>query len=107
MSIGNDTDPGESPSPEEEAEIQKLTASDLQRIDDCLLSHVSIRQQKVARVIASAMIGSLGEQFPRIPDVFYSQRIKHLVEQGAIEAFGSLDRMRYSEIRLKSVDKTA
>jgi hypothetical protein len=43
----------------------------------------------------------LGERFPKIPDAFYSRRIKHLVEQGAIGAFGNLDRMRYSEIRLK------
>jgi Protein of unknown function len=42
----------------------------------------------------------LGHEFPGIPDVFYSLRIKHLVESGAIEAAGNLDRMRYSEIRI-------
>jgi hypothetical protein len=99
MSNASDLEPDSPLSPEEEAEARALTAADLKSIDDCLMSHISIRQQKVARIIASAM-DVLGERFPRIPDVFYSRRIKHLVETGAIEAFGNLDRMRYSEIRL-------
>jgi hypothetical protein len=93
MSNASDLEPDSPLSPEEEAEGRTLTAADLECIDDCLLSHISIRQEKVARVIASAMV-VLGERFPGIPDVFYSRRIKHLVEKRAIESFGNLARMR-------------
>jgi hypothetical protein len=76
-----------------------LTAADLQRIDECLLSHTSQEWQKVARVIGSTM-AVLGSQFPNVPDVLYAQRIKHLAEAGVIEAVGDLNRIRHSEVRI-------
>ena len=84
----------------EEAErARSLTAAQLQRIDECLLSHTPERWRKVAYVIGRTMTDSYRE-FPGLPDVFYSTRIKHLAARGLIEAAGNLDRMRYSEIRL-------
>jgi Protein of unknown function len=97
MSDSDDTNPDGPLTPEAEARARLLTAADLQHIDDCLLSHTSHRWQKVARVIAATM-AAVGHQFPGIPDVFYSLRIKHLVESGAIEAAGDLNRMRHSEV---------
>jgi len=44
---------------------------------------------------------ALSREFPHMPDGFYSTRIKHLAESGAIEAAGNLNRMRFSEIRLR------
>jgi hypothetical protein len=85
--------------PEEEARARLLAAADLQRIDERLLSHTSHRWYKVARVIGRAML-DLERQFPGIPAEFYSLRIKHLVESGAIEAAGDLNRMRFSEVRI-------
>lgn len=85
--------------PQQEALVRLLTAADLQRIDECLLSHTSDRWRKVARVVASTM-ASLAGHFPDVPDVFYSRRIKHLVASGALEAVGNLDRMRFSEVRI-------
>jgi hypothetical protein len=41
---------------------------------------------------------ALNHQFPGIPDVFYSLRIKHLVKSGTLEAAGNLNRMRFSEV---------
>jgi len=82
----------------EATQAPSLTAADLQRIDECLLSHTSQEWQKVARVIAKTM-EVVGGQFPGIPDAFYSLRIRHLVESGAIDAAGNLNRMRHSEIR--------
>ena len=35
-----------------------------------------------------------------IPDVFYAQRVRKLVEDGHLEAQGNLAYMRYSEVRL-------
>jgi hypothetical protein len=43
----------------------------------------------------------LRHEVPGLPDLFYSTRIKHLAQAGAIEAAGNLSRMRYSEIRLR------
>ena len=37
-----------------------------------------------------------------IPDIFYSQRVRHLVEEGKLESQGNLGYMRYSEVRLPS-----
>ena len=82
MTESDDKQPDRPLDPEEEAQARLLTAADLNRIDECLLSNTS-------------------HQFPGLPDVFYSTRIKHLAKTGAIEAAGNLDRMRYSEIRLQ------
>jgi hypothetical protein len=37
-----------------------------------------------------------------IPDIFYSQRIRELVEKKLLESQGDLQFMRYSEVRLPS-----
>jgi hypothetical protein len=84
---------------EEEARARLLTALDLKRIDECLLSNTPRQWGKVARVIGQTML-VLSREFPGMPDVFYSARIKHLAKSGAIEAAGNLDRMRHSEIRI-------
>jgi hypothetical protein len=85
--------------PEQEAQARLLTPSQLQRIDECLLSHVSQQFRKVAYVIGRTMFELDGE-FPGIPDVYYGLRIKRLAESGAIEAAGNLGRMRFNEICL-------
>jgi len=99
MTDFDDTEPAGPPTPEEEAQVRLLTATDLQRIDECLLSHTSHQWRKVARVIGQTML-VLGREFPAIPDVIYRLRIKHLAESGVIESAGNLNRMRYSEIRI-------
>lgn len=42
------------------------------------------------------------EKHPGLPDVFFAKRIKQLANDGLLEVFGDLNRMRYSEIRLES-----
>lgn len=83
----------------EGTQAPSLTPADLQRIDECLLSHTSQQWQKVAKIIGSTMT-VLGRQFPDIPEVFYAQRIKHLAAAGAIEAVGGMNRIRHSEVRI-------
>jgi hypothetical protein len=56
--------------PDQEAQARLLTPAQLQRIDECLLSHVSQQFRKVAYVIGQTMKEINGE-FPGIPDVFY------------------------------------
>ena len=98
MSEFDETEPDGPLTPEEEARARLLTAADLQRIDETLLSYTSHQWRKVAYVIARAM-EVLHRECSWIPDRFYSLRIKHLVESGVIEAAGNLNRMRFSEIR--------
>lgn len=85
---------------EEKTRAARLTASQLERIDHCLLSHASPNWQKVARIIGQTMI-TVHDEFPSLPDGFYSSRIKLLVKSGALEAVGNLDHMRFSEVRLR------
>lgn len=99
MPNDDDTAPDGPLSPEQEARASLLTAADLERIDNHLLSEASRSWRKVARVIGWTM-RAIHEDFPGIPDVFYARRIKHLVKSGALESAGNLDRMRYSEVRL-------
>ena len=92
-------DPDAPLTPEQETQARLLTASDLQHIDECLLSQATHQWHKVARIIGLTM-KILNHEFPDLPDAFYSLRIQHLVECGAIEAIGNLNRMRYSEVRI-------
>src|SRR6185312_7847289 len=90
--------------PDEEARASALTESELRTIDECILSNITHRLQKTARVVVLTM-RSLGEQFPELPPVFYSGRIKHLAAAGLIEAAGNLNRMRFSEVRLPNRER--
>ena len=84
---------------DEQARADRLTEAELRTIDECILAHITHRLQKTAKVVVLTM-RTLGEQFPELPPVFYSGRIKHLVAAGLIEAAGNLNRMRFSEVRL-------
>lgn len=85
--------------PYQQARAEKLTEAQLQTIDDCILSHITHQFRKTAKVVALTM-GDIRENFPGLPDAFYSGRIKRLAEAGLIEAVGNLNRMRFSEVRL-------
>lgn len=84
---------------DQQAIAAALTEAELRTIDECILSHITHRLQKTAKVVVLTM-RTLGEQFPELPPVFYSGRIKHLVAADLIEAAGNLSRMRFSEVRL-------
>jgi len=82
---------------EEEAQAARLTEAELPIIDECILSNISHHWRKTAKVVALTM-GDINDNF-RLPDVFYSGRIKHLAAVGLIEAACNLNRMRHSEVR--------
>ena len=84
--------------PEDEVRTRLLTEAELRVIDECILSNITDRFHKTARVVALTM-RAMNNRF-NLPDVFYSGRIKLLAQSGVIEAAGNLDRMRYSEVRL-------
>ena len=81
--------------------VNKLNEIDIKRIDKALLSNTCKYWRKVARVVGTTML-ELSEHIPGIPDVFYAQRIQHLVEELKLESEGNLACMRYSEVRLPS-----
>ena len=76
-----------------------LSADFIARIDAELLSHARRSSRKVAMLVMLAM-GNEDLRVPGLPDLYYGQRVRALVEKGALIAEGNLDFMRYSEVRL-------
>lgn len=76
-----------------------LSAEVVSRIDAELLSHARDRNRKVAMLVGKAMMNS-DVRVPGLPDLYYAQRVRALVENGQLVAEGNLDFMRYSEVRL-------
>jgi len=88
------------PMSEEEARVAaSVSREHVERIDAELLSHARKYLRKVAMLVGLAM-GNEALRIPGLPDVYYAQRIRALVEKGALIAEGNLAFMRYSEVRL-------
>jgi hypothetical protein len=85
----------------QQALANALTADQLEAIDRALLRASDAQWRKVARVVGTAMMSDWEGKPEGIADVFYSQRVAHLVQQGKLEAQGNLARMRFSEVRLR------
>jgi hypothetical protein len=85
--------------PEEQAAADALSLDLLRRIDAALLSHARKTNRKVAMLVGLTMMDP-SLRAPGLPDVFYAQRIRMLVDKGLLVAEGSLGYMRYSEVRL-------
>jgi hypothetical protein len=83
---------------EQALRVSRLTQEDLWEMDRVLLAQASQSWRKVARIVAMT-IGELSERFPDVPDIYYAQRVRHLVEVGQLESQGNLAYMRYSEVR--------
>jgi hypothetical protein len=91
--------------PEQETVVEKLSPDDLAKIDEGLLSNCCDRWRKVAMVVGTTMMRDGPYRYENVPDVFYSQRVKALVERGLLESQGNLDFMRYSEVRVPASPK--
>ena len=52
------------------------------------------------RASSAGRSASFRRAFPDVPDIYYAQRVRHLVEVGKLESQGDLHYMRYSEVRL-------
>jgi len=72
---------------------------ELEEIDKAILQHTSDLWRKVAMIVGLTMM-DLESRVGGIPDIFYSQRVQHLVEKGLLESEGDLSRMRFSEVRV-------
>jgi len=84
---------------EQQRLVAKLTPEFVARIDAELLSLARRLPRKVAMVVGLAM-GNPELRVFGLPDLYYAQRVRALVEKGVLVAEGNLDFMRYSEVRL-------
>lgn len=86
-------------SPEEVAVVASLSKDFLRKADCVLLSHARSSWRKVSMLVGLAMMDS-GLRIEGLPDLFFSLRIRRLVEAGSLESSGNLDCMRFCEVRL-------
>jgi hypothetical protein len=84
---------------EQSLRVSKLTQDDLWDIDRELLDQSARSWRKVSRVVSSTM-DKLSSRIPDVPEVYYAQRVRHLVEVGKLESQGDLHYMARSEVRL-------
>jgi hypothetical protein len=85
--------------PQERAVADALSLELLRRIDAALLSHARKTNRKIAMLVGLTMMDP-SLRVPGLPEVFYAQRIRTLVDRGLLVVEGSLGYMRYSEVRL-------
>ena len=83
---------------EEQKLVALLTTAQIADIDQALLSKADHHWRKVAFIVGSTM-SALSGRVAGIPDTFYSQRVRRLVEGGFLESVGNLAYMRFSEVR--------
>jgi len=96
----SDNDPPDGPmTAEQQAVANSLAPEMVQKIDAELLSHARPRERKVAMIVGLAM-SNPAVRVPGLPDIYYAQRVKALVDAGRLFAEGNLEYMRYSEVRL-------
>jgi len=79
--------------------VSKLTQEDLWDIDREILAQSARSWRKVARIVGQ-VVDKLSMRIPDVPDIYYAQRVRHLVEAGKLDSQGNLQFMRYSEVRL-------
>jgi hypothetical protein len=94
-----DLEPDASLTKEERELVESLSEAEILAVDEALLSNSAPQWRKVARVVGVTMM-SLAGRLAGVPDVFFSQRLMKLADQGRLESQGDLSRMRFSEVRL-------
>jgi hypothetical protein len=88
---------------EEESLVGGFTAAQVSSIDRNLLSRVSSGWQRMARIVAEAMLSNEATM-PGIPDGYYARRLRSFVLDGRLQARGMLECMRYCELRKEDAD---
>ena len=85
---------------DEIAIVNKLTKSDIEKIDNWLLANTSNEWKKVALVVAKAIsLSDEKDELTDVPDIFFGMRIEKLVADGKLQSQGNLKQMRKSEIK--------
>jgi hypothetical protein len=88
--------------PEERELVGRLTAEEIEIIDQGLLANVSNQWRKVAMVVGLTIMELKAnmKNLNGIPDVYYAERVISMVRKGLLELEGDVKRMRFSEVRL-------
>lgn len=94
-------DPDPDLTEDEKLLVEKLSVDEIQEIDDLLLSHARDNWRKVAMIVGLTMMSHENRE-SGMPDIFYAQRVRLLVERGQLESQGNLQYMRFSEVRILS-----
>ena len=97
----HDVEPDPPLSAEQLKTVEALSGEQIAEIDSALLANCIKRWRKVAAVVGFTMTDQLMDAFPGVPDLYYAERVRRLVEKGTLESSGNLNYMRYSEVRLR------
>jgi Protein of unknown function len=91
---------------EEEEIASRLTTANVQALDCALIAGAVTSWRKVARVVGDAMV-TLQGQGSDLPLGVYMRRVQALVQDARLEAQGSTQFMRFSEVRLPTKGTSA
>ena len=79
--------------------IDELTVDQLRGIDAALMSLATVKPGKVAAIIGRTMVASPAH-VPGLPDYFYLERVRLLVESGELRALGDVEDLMKCEVLL-------
>jgi hypothetical protein len=79
--------------------IDELTADQLNQIDAALISLATAKPRKVASIVGRTLAASPAH-VPGLPDYFYLERVRLLVESGALRVVGDNDDLMKGEVCL-------
>jgi hypothetical protein len=86
-------------SADERERVATLSQAQTVAIDNALLGHASSQWRKVAYLVGMSM-STQEDRLAGIPDLYYAERVRDLVNRGLLEAHGNLAYMRFSEVRI-------
>ena len=72
-------------SPDQVSVVEELTPDQLAGIDRDLLANCCDRWRKVARIVAATMSNEYPPPIDGLPDAFYSQRVRLLVDRQGLD----------------------
>jgi hypothetical protein len=79
--------------------FDELTVDQLRGIDAALMSLATVKPRKVAAIIGRTMSASPAH-VPGLPDYFYLERVRLLVEGGKLRPVGDVDDLMKCEVLL-------
>jgi len=77
--------------------IDELTTDQLGKIDAALMSLAAAQPRKVAAIVGRTMVSSPA-RVPGLPDYFYLERVRLLVESRALTLVGTIDDLMRGEV---------
>ena len=79
--------------------VDSLSDDFIESIDKKILEISKPLGKKIALLVGTVMMDE-SLRIKGLPDIFYAQRVKYLVNQGHLLAEGDIDYMGYCEVRL-------